>query len=652
MISKEDISRINDAARIEEVIGDFVNLKKRGVNLLGLCPFHNEKTPSFVVSPAKNMYKCFGCGVAGGSVNFIMQHEQFTYPEALRYLAKKYNIEIIEKEISPEEKEIEDEKQLVFLLHEMAQNFYFEYMQNTDEGKSIGLSYFKNRNFSDSIIKKFGLGYASDAREGFAAFAISKGYTLDALKKAGLAVDSSHPIDRFRGRVTFPIMSISGRVLGFGARIMKKDEKAAKYLNSPETIIYHKSKVLYGLNLAKNAIIKNDNCYIVEGYTDVISLFQAGVENVVASSGTSLTEDQIRLIKRFTQNVTVVFDGDAAGVKAAFRGIDMLLDAGMNVKVLMLPENEDPDSFASSNRDNDVCAFFEQNAESFINYKAKFLYSEAKNDPLKKAELIKDIVQSIARIPDGITRTVFVKECSLIIDMPEQVLMNEVARILRKKNISGQTPDKQIVENFSDDFKQPAQDIEAIQKFQSIEIRISSLLLNYFNETIPVKIAGEDGKIINTEEKVYQFIVKTLLSDGFKIQHVYSDAVFQYFLNHQLNGTEPDPENWVINIQEENFRSFVIDQMTTPYTLSEKWHDQHNVVILTIENSDELLNREVRNAMKYYRLFRLQEKLEEIDHELAETTAIEKQDQLLEQRKIIQSVMKEIAQQLGTTRLD
>jgi DNA primase len=651
MISSDDIQRINDASRIEEVVGEFVNLRKRGVNLIGLCPFHNEKTPSFTVSPTKNIYKCFGCGAAGGSVNFIMQHEQFTYPEALRYLAKKYNIEIIEKEETQEDRQQEDEKQLIFVLNEMAQKYYADYMFDTDEGKSVGLSYFMKRKFGDSAIKKFGLGYAPDHNNGFVEFAISKGYSHETLKKAGLASESTNYLDRFRGRVIFPIYSISGRVLGFGARIMKTDAKAAKYLNSPETLVYQKSKVLYGLNLAKNTIVKNDNCYLVEGYTDVISLFQAGVENVVASSGTSLTEDQIRLIRRYTTNVTVLFDGDPAGVKAAFRGIDMLLDSGMNVKVLMLPENEDPDSFATSHRDTDIAAYFNEYAESFINYKAKFLSTEAGNDPIKKAAIIKDIVQSIARIPDGITRVLFVRECSAIININEQILSTEVSKILRQKFL-GDKKYQQETGTENKDIIHPVQKLETVGSFDNLEIRLASLMLNYFDKHIPITILDDEGNKIQTETNVSDYIIKSLINDDFKMKDPDSAVVFEYFRNHYLEGTSPDPDSWVTSVTDFRLRSFLVDLITSPFALSPNWKKELNVNVLSVDNAPDLLTREVKNSIAYYKLFRLQEELQKIDLQLEETKDIEEQNDLLLHRQIIQSVMKEIAEKLGTTRLD
>ncbi|OYT12656.1 MAG: DNA primase [Bacteroidetes bacterium 4572_114] len=411
MISKETIQEIFEAAQIDEVVGEFVSLKKRGVNLLGLCPFHNEKTPSFTVSPKKGIYKCFGCGKGGNSVQFLMDHEQFTYPEALKYLAKKYNIEIEEKEQTPEEIKLLNEKESLFHVTDFAAKYFASNIFDSEQGRAIGLSYFKERGFREDTIKKFQLGYAIDAWDNFTAHAIKMGYNIDYLEKTGLTiVKGKKTYDRFRGRVIFPIQNLSGRVLGFGGRTLSSDPKSPKYVNSPESDIYHKSKVLYGINLAKNSIITNDNCFLVEGYTDVISMHMAGVENVVSSSGTSLTTDQIRLISRYTKNITILYDGDEAGIKASFRGIDMILEQGMDVKIVLFPEGEDPDSFARSHRSSEVHDFIKDKAHNFIFFKTNLLIKDAEHDPVKKAGLIKEIVGTIALIPDQIIRSVYVKE--------------------------------------------------------------------------------------------------------------------------------------------------------------------------------------------------------------------------------------------------
>ncbi|MCK4408075.1 MAG: DNA primase, partial [Bacteroidales bacterium] len=403
MISPETISAIFETARIEEVIGDFVNIKKRGVNYIGLCPFHNEKTPSFTVSPSKGIYKCFGCGKGGNSVNFIMEHERYSYPEALKYLAKKYNIEIEEEEQTPEQLQALDEQEGLYFVSTFAQKYFTENLFKKDEGKAIGLTYFKERDFTESTIKKFQLGYGIDKWDDFTQQALSSGYKIDYLIKTGLTISKENKhYDRFRGRVLFPIHNLSGKVIGFGGRILSSEKSKAKYVNSPESDIYNKSKVLYGIYFSRNAIINKNNCFLVEGYTDVISLHQAGIENVVASSGTSLTTDQIKLIKRYTPNITILYDGDEAGVKASFRGIDMILEEGMNVRIVLFPEGEDPDSYARNNHASEVQEFISKKAEDFISFKTNLLIKETKNDPIKKAALIKEIVKTIALIPDGI----------------------------------------------------------------------------------------------------------------------------------------------------------------------------------------------------------------------------------------------------------
>ena len=432
MIPKETVDKIINESRIDEVVSDFVALKKRGVNLLGNCPFHNEKTPSFTVSPSKGIYKCFGCGVSGNSVNFVMEHEQVSYPEALKYLAKKYNITVEEKEISEDEKLKIDKKESLFLVSQFAKDQFIKNLHQTDEGKSIGLGYFKSRDISNEMMEKFGLGYSFEERDHFTKIAINKGYKKENLLDSGLTSERNQKLyDRFFGRIIFPIHNLAGRTIGFGARILQSNKKSAKYLNSPETNIYHKSDVLYGLHLAKRSMIQQDNCFLVEGYTDVISLHQKGIENVVASSGTSLTVGQIKLVKRFTPNITVLYDGDEAGIKASFRGIDLILKEGMNVKVVTFPDGEDPDSFARSNSRVDLEEYIISNQKDFISFKTSILLKDAKNDPIKRASLIKEVVQSIAIIPDMIIRSVYTQEASKLLNIGEQNIVNELNNIRR-----------------------------------------------------------------------------------------------------------------------------------------------------------------------------------------------------------------------------
>lgn len=434
MISRSTIDQVFDAARVEEVIGDFVMLKKAGSNFKGLSPFSEERTPSFMVSPVKQIWKDFSSGKGGTVVSFLMEHEHFTYPEAIKYLAKKYNIEVEETEQSDEQKQEADERESMYLVSEFASQYFQNILLKTNQGKAIGLSYFKERKFTEETIKKFDLGYALDEWQAFTDEALKKGYQLNFLEKTGLTiVKEERHFDRFKGRVIFPIHSMSGRVLGFGGRILATNKNAAKYLNSPESDIYHKSKVLYGIYHAKQSIAKEDNCYLVEGYTDVIQFYQKGIKNVVSSSGTALTPDQIRLVNRLTKNITVLFDGDAAGIRASLRGIDLILEQGMNVKVCTFPDGEDPDSFAKQNTFEELTLYLQENSKDFIAYKAALLMEEAKNDPVKKADLIRDMVTSISKIPDRIQTEIYVQECARIMDISEDVLFSTLAQIGRKE---------------------------------------------------------------------------------------------------------------------------------------------------------------------------------------------------------------------------
>jgi len=433
LISKATIDQVFDTARVEEVIGDFVQLKKSGSNFKGLSPFSEERTPSFMVSPVKQIWKDFSTGKGGTSVSFLMEHEHFTYPEAIKYLARKYNIEIEETVQTDSDKEAAGERESMYLVSEFARTYYQNTLHKTDQGKAIGLSYFKERGFTDETIQDFQLGFSTDAWSGLTDSALKKGYKLKFLESTGLSiVKGEKQFDRFKGRVLFPIHSMSGRVLGFGGRILAKNEKAAKYLNSPESDIYHKSKVLYGIYYAKQTIAKEDNCFLVEGYTDVIQFHQKGIKNVVSSSGTALTPDQIRLINRLTKNITVLFDGDPAGIRASLRGIDLILEQGMNVKICTFPEGEDPDSFAKQNTLEELKDYLKSNAKDFIAYKASLLMEEAQNDPVAKANLIRDMVTSISKVSDNIQKEIYVRECSRIMDISEDVLFSTLAQMGKK----------------------------------------------------------------------------------------------------------------------------------------------------------------------------------------------------------------------------
>lgn len=437
MIDQLTIERIQTAAQIADVVSDFVTLRKRGVNYVGLCPFHEDKTPSFYVSPAKNICKCFACGEGGTPVHFVMKHEQLSYTDALKFLAKKYGIEIHEKELTDEQKQVQDDRESMFILNSFAQKIFESNLFENLEGKSVGLSYFKERGFREDIIRKFKLGYSLEQKDAFSQQAIKTGYKLKYLEKTGLTItgDNNYVADRFRGRVMFPVHTLSGKVVAFGGRILKKDEKAGKYLNSPESEIYHKGNELYGIYFARQAMVKYDKCFLVEGYTDVISMHQAGIENVVSSSGTALTHGQIRLIHRFTENITVLYDGDAAGIKAALRGIDLLLEEGMNIKIVLLPEGEDPDSYARKQNATAFIEYIKSNETDFVRFKTSLLIQEAGNDPIKKAHLINEIVDTIAIIPTEIIRLVYVKECSKLLDVDERVLLRAIAKKRKEKTL-------------------------------------------------------------------------------------------------------------------------------------------------------------------------------------------------------------------------
>ena len=546
MISKTTIDRVYETARVEEVIGDFVQLKKSGSNFKGLSPFTDERTPSFMVSPVKQIWKDFSSGKGGNVVAFLMEHEHFSYPEAIRYLAKKYNIEIEETEQTDEQKEQANERESMYLVSEYAQKYFAKTLWKTEPGKAIGLSYFKERGFSEETIKKFGLGYGLDEWEAFTKTALGDGYQLDFLEKTGLTIvkeqigGDKKTFDRFKGRVMFPIHSMSGRVLGFGGRILTNDKKAAKYLNSPESEIYHKSKVLYGIYFAKQAIAKEDNCYLVEGYTDVIQMYQKGIENVVASSGTALTPEQIRLINRLTNNITVLFDGDAAGLRASLRGIDLILEQGMNVKVCSFPEGEDPDSFTKNNAYEDVVLYLEENAKDFIQFKTSLLAKEAANDPIKRAETVRDIVNSIAKIPDRIKREIYIQECAKMMQVSEGTLYNTLAQLDKKGLDDSIKKARQQQKTFT-----VVKDEEPVQKVDpqyELERKIIELLLLYGDkkelfEDLVLK-ENDDGELVlepeTFEAKVYEKVYLDLQQDEIELANENFRKIYTHLIK-QLN---------------------------------------------------------------------------------------------------------------------
>jgi DNA primase len=613
LISRETIDKVFETARVEEVIGDFVQLKRAGSNYKGLSPFSDERSPSFMVSPVKQIWKDFSSGKGGSVVTFLMEHEHFTYPEAIRFLANKYNIEIEETETSQEDKMEANEKESMYLVSEFAKTYFQETLLNSEEGKAIGLTYFKERGFTNQTIAKFGLGYSPETWDAFTKEALSKGYQLEFLEKVGLTItreDGKH-FDRFKGRVMFPIQSLSGRNLGFGGRILTNDKKAAKYLNSPESEIYHKSKVLYGIFHAKQAIAKQNNCYLVEGYTDVIQLHQAGIENVVASSGTALTPDQIRLINRLTKNITVLFDGDAAGLRASIRGIDLILEEGMNVKVCTFPDGDDPDSFARKNSYEDLVFYLENNAKDFIQFKASLLMNEANNDPIKKADLIRDMVVSISKINNTISRESYIRECSRIMDVSEQVLLNTLKQIdvknkddLNKKLKQSQNADGiRKVEDNPNDIKVV---FEVDIKFE-LERKIIEMLLLYGSQEADfddfILKANEEGEMIEEKEtntvRVHQRIYLSLHEDEVELanplfKEIYNDLIEYYNQNESFN-----IEHYLMQLSPEHSQVVTDILMLEEKELLHNWEAKNIYVKSKNQNVSQYVSETIVSLREY-----------------------------------------------------
>lgn len=563
MIDNATVDRILSAALIYDVVSDFITLRKRGVNFVGLCPFHEDKTPSFYVSPSKNICKCFSCGEGGTPVHFVMKHEQMSYAEALKFLAKKYGIEVKEIELTDEQKQAQGNRESMFILNNFAQKTFISNLFETEEGQNIGLSYFRERGFRDDTIRKFQLGYSLEKWDAFSMEALKAGYKKDFLEKTGLSIarDNNRLTDRFHGRVMFPVHSLSGKTVAFGGRILKKDDKTAKYLNSPESEIYHKGNELYGIYLARQAIVKHDKCFLVEGYTDVISMHQAGIENVAASSGTALTQGQIRLIHRFTNNVTVLYDGDAAGIKAAIRGIDLLLEAGLNIKIVLLPEGEDPDSFARGRSASAFNEYITQNETDFVRFKTALLIKDAGNDPVKNAKIITEIVDTIALIPEEIIRLVYVKECSRLLEIDEQVLVKSIAKkrqenhLKEKKTLypDPENPEKEPQPDTSFPAEKPSEPnpfvIQKSSQLERYEQTVMYYLIRYgeqilytdkdenTGEDIPVKVIAFIVSELNNDELEFDYLpYRQILNEA---AEKYTDENFvaeTYFTNH------PDPQ--------------------------------------------------------------------------------------------------------------
>ena len=586
MIPKNTVDIIIETAHVEEVVGEFITLKKRGANLLGLCPFHGEKTPSFTVSSVKGIYKCFGCGKAGNSVNFVMDHLKLTYPEALKWLAKKYNIEVIEREITPAERELQTERESMLIVMQYAQRYFSETMLQIDEGKSIGLGYFKERDLKDDIISKFQLGYSLEEKNSFTNTAIKNGYSPKYLAKTGMSILSNRYVegneikgndlfDRYAGRVMFPIHDDGGRVVAFGGRTLTKDKKIAKYINSPETEIYNKSKILYGLWLGKKTIQEKDTCFLVEGYMDVIAMHQAGIENVVASSGTSLTVDQIKSIHRFTKNIVVLYDGDEAGQKASSRAIPLLLEEGMNVKLLQFPDNDDPDSFSRKVTIQEFHDYIETNVTDFLYFKTKKLKEQTKNDPIKLAGVIKDIVENIAIIPDNIIRSIYIKECSNIMEIEESILQLEVNKIRRKVSPKQKKEDSVLDENSQTEILNQTNFQETnentILKFDSEEKELLRIMLLHGN--ILVKIDTENENEVAADDleiTISEFILYELWRDQISFENPIHQVILDEYILELSHDRIPTIQYFSMS-QNPIISSFVINNIINNYELSNKW---------------------------------------------------------------------------------
>ncbi len=643
MIPRETVDKIFEAADIYDVVKDYVNLKRAGVNYKGNCPFHDEKTPSFVVSPAKGIYKCFGCGAAGNSVKFVMEHEKVSFPEALRILAKKYNIEIKEEKLTEEKIQEKETRDSLFIVTEFAKNFFKKQLFETTEGKNTALSYFKERGFNEQTIKKFELGWSPSKKDAFTQTALKAGYKLKFLTETGLTVakNDGYKFDRFAERIIFPIRTLSGKVTAFGGRTLKADKKIAKYLNSPESEIYNKSKILYGIYLAKNAIVKHDKCFMTEGYTDVISMHQSGIENVVASSGTSLTVEQIKLVRRFTKNLSIIYDGDPAGIKASLRGIDLALAEEMNVKIIALPQGEDPDSFAKNKTREELTEYFDKHEKDFIEFKINLFAGEAKDDPVKRANLIRDIVKSVSVIPDKILRGEYIKSVSKQLGVNEETLYSEVTKLLRKKFDDNRN------KNYGKFGREPVKprlpnETTGIY-FEVIEKDILNFLLNYGNQII---------EIDETEEKitVAEFIISEIKNDDLEFHNLVYKEIFRDYERYFSENNESVQE-YFLKHENEKISEIAAEILGPKQELSKIW----NTYGSSDDNIEKRLNKIVPEIIDTFKLKIVQLKTEEIKKQIAELPKNENYDdnlnELLEKLKLFDDLKIKLTDILEKTAL-
>ena len=646
-IPRETVDQILQAARIEEVVGEFVSLKKRGSNMWGNCPFHNEKTPSFSVNPARNIFKCFGCGKAGDSAKFLMEHEHYTYPEALRYLAQKYNIQIEEKELSPEERMAQTEREKMFNINAFADKFFVDTLWNTDEGKSIGLEYFRERGYLNPIIEKFHLGYSPSKWEAFTNYAKQNGYDPEFLEKVGFSIkrQNGEYYDRYHGRVMFPIHNLTGKVIGFGGRILQSDpeKKLAKYQNSPESEIYQKKETLYGIYFAKSAIVNKDECILVEGYFDVLRMHQIGIENVVASSGTSLTTEQIRLVKRYTKNITMLYDGDAAGVHAALRGTDMILAEGMNVRVVVLPPEHDPDTFGKEYPTEEVLRYLKDNAKDFIRFKTELLLKDTANDPIKKGQVVRNMVETISVVPDPIFRIAYVKETSRLLDMPEETLMMELNKMLRTKfkkslGVEGEViPDEPIVTTPTQE--QPQDETLPPGYYQEREL--VKLMLLYGGRTLTIKQQDELGQEVEEQVPVAQMIVDDLITDNIEFNDPVNRKIFEIY-DQALNTEELPNDQFFTSNEDEQVSQVAIDLVTTQYKL-DGW-ERHGIFV---KKEEDILKKAVQYAILRYKDQIIDARRKEIQDQIKEEPDPDNQLILLKKKKHWDDLRVQINKMLG-----
>lgn len=610
------IDEIMHTSRIEEVIGEFVNLKRAGANLKGLSPFTDEKTPSFVVSPAKQIFKCFSTGKGGSVVTFLMEKEHFSYPEALRWLADKYGIQLPEEgPINPEEQAALSERESLFIINEFAKEHFIHNLNNTEEGKAVALSYFEERGFRKDIIDKFQLGYCLNTGNDFTNAAKEKGYNLEYCEKVGLVKSKDdRQFDFFRGRVMFPIHSVSGRVLGFGGRTLFTDKKIAKYFNSPESLIYNKSEILYGLHFAKGDIIKYDNCFLCEGYTDVISMYQAEIKNVVSSSGTSLTKEQIKLIRRYTSNITILFDGDAAGIKASFRGIDLILEEGMNVKVVLFPEGEDPDSFSKKSSTSELEKYIADHTQDFISFKADILLNDGETDPIKRAELIKEVVHSVALIPDQITRTVYMQQIAQQFQIDESIVSNELIK-LRRNTVAKNTQSEEI-----QSIQPPIQKETLVPEHfgfhyhqqENDEFNLIRVLIKYGTLVIPTKETDETGQIVEGETTVIELVHNELEMDELNFEVPLYAKIYALFV-HYLSHGELLSLNFLRAQEDQEIARFIAEIETESHEVSNKWLANYNIITRT---EQDRLPETVRNAIYCFKSSKIESRIKDLRERL------------------------------------